>query len=42
MVVAGLLTAPLGLMGLLNAQGCLYLGAGCSRRSSWPAPSGPR
>lgn len=28
MVVAGLLTAPLGLMGLLNAQGCLYLGAG--------------
>src|SRR5262249_24503435 len=28
MVAAGLLTAPLGLMGLLNAQGCLYLAAG--------------
>ncbi len=28
MLAAGLLTAPLGLMGLLNAQGCLYLATG--------------
>ena len=30
MLAGGLLTGPLGLMGLLNAQGCLYLTAGCS------------
>ena len=28
MLAAGALTVPLGLMGLLNAQGCLYLAAG--------------
>jgi hypothetical protein len=28
MLAAGFLTAPLGLMGLLNARGCLYLAAG--------------
>jgi MFS family permease len=28
MVAAGVLTAPLGLMGLLNAQGCLYMASG--------------
>jgi hypothetical protein len=28
MLAAGALTASLGLIGLLNAQGCLYLAAG--------------
>lgn len=48
MLAAGLLTAPLGLMGVLNAQGCLYLAAGAlaartlsrtPRARSDPAPS---
>ncbi|HXD64821.1 MAG TPA: MFS transporter [Solirubrobacteraceae bacterium] len=42
-VAAGLLTAPLGLMALLNAQGALYLAAGglvivLSRRRARPSP----
>jgi MFS family permease len=47
-LVAGLLTAPLGLMGMLNAQGCVYLATGAlaartltrtTRARYGPAPS---
>ncbi len=40
MLAGGLLTGPLGLMGLLNAQGCLYLAAGalaCATMARYPA-----
>ena len=50
MLAAGLLTGPLGLMGLLNAQGCLYLISGMlaaltvarTPRRRTAAPSGRR
>ncbi len=40
MLAGGLLAGPLGLMGLLNAQGCLYLAAGalaCATMARHPA-----